>query len=111
MFSFICSDVRDGGEDICTVCRGAFDAISVIDTTLSGFVINVKVLKVVVKVNGSSTQVSAQKGRVCRENRGDIDVPVPTERNGDPCLPFVEMCHDSGAELPRKILDRREKKS
>jgi len=111
MFGFIGSDVRNGGEDICAVCRGAFDAISVVDTTLSGFVINVKVLQVVVKVNRAGTQISAQKGRVCCEDRGDIDVSLPTERNGDPSLPFVEMCHDSGTELPGKILATREKKS
>jgi hypothetical protein len=82
----------------------------VVDTTLPCFVIDVKVLKVVVKVNRAGTQVPAQKGRVCCEDRGDIDVSLPTERNGDPSLPFVEMCHDSGAELPGKILATREKK-
>lgn len=111
MFGFIRSDVRNGGEYICAVCRGAFDAISVVDTTLSGFVIDVKVLKVVIKVNRAGTQVSAQKGRVCCEDRGNIDVPLPTERNGDPSLPFVEMCHDSGTDLPGKILATREEKS
>ena len=109
MFGFIGSDVRNGGEDICAVCRGAFDAISVVDTTLSSFVINIKVLKVVVKVNRAGTQVSAEEGCVCCEDRSDIDVPLPTERNGDPSLPFMEVRHDGGTELPRKILDTREK--
>ena len=46
---------------------------------------------------------------MCCEDRGDVDVPFPTERNGDPSLPFVEMRHDGGSELPGKILDMRGK--
>ena len=48
---------------------------------------------------------------MCCEDRGDVDVPLPTERNGDPSLPFVEMRHDGGSELPGKILDMQEKVS
>jgi hypothetical protein len=39
------------------------------------------------------------------ENGGDVDVPLPTERNGHPGLPFVEMCDNGSVELPGKILN------
>jgi len=105
MFGLVSGDVRDGSEDICAVCGRTFDAISVVDTTLSGFVIDIKVLKVVVKVDRASAQVSAEEGRVCREDGGDVDVPLPTERNGHPGLPFVEMRDNGNVELPGKILN------
>jgi hypothetical protein len=105
MFGLVSGDVRDGSKDICAVCGRTFDAIPVVDTTLSGLVIDIEVLKVVVKVDGASTQVPAEEGRMCREDGGDVDVPLPTEGNGHPGLPFVEMRDDGSAELPRKVLN------
>lgn len=100
----------DCGEDIRTVCSRAFDAISVINTTLSGFVINVEVLKIVVKVDRTSTEVSTQEGGVGSEDGGDVYVSLPAERNGDPSLPFVEMRNNSGIKLSGKILSAGKKK-
>ena len=106
MFGLVGGDVRDGGKDVCAVCGRTFDAIPVVDTTLAGFVIDVKVLKVVVKVDRACTQVSAEEGRVCREDGSDVDVPFPTERNGHPGLPFVEMRDNGNVDLPGKILNK-----
>jgi hypothetical protein len=71
------SNVRDGSKDISAVGSGSFDTVSirqlslrnenewlmgadvpVVDTPLSSFMINIKVLQVVVEINTSSTQVS-----------------------------------------------------
>jgi hypothetical protein len=110
MLGLVGRDVRDGSEDICAVCGRTFDAISVVDTALSGFVINVKVLQIIVKVDRASTEVSTQESRVCREDDGEVDVPFPGERNGHPGLPFVEMRNNGGGELPGSILNTEEKK-
>jgi hypothetical protein len=110
MFGLVGGDVRDGSEDICAVCGRTFYAVSVVDTTLPSFVIDIKVLKVVVKVDRASTQVSAEEGRVCREYGGNVDVSLPAERNGHPSLPFVKMRNNGGVELPGKILSSGEKK-
>lgn len=39
-----------GGEDIRAVCGRALDAITVINATLPGFVVDVEVLQIVVEV-------------------------------------------------------------
>ena len=44
MFGFVCSDVGDGCEDIAGVGRSSFDAVSVVDPTLSSLRIHIKVL-------------------------------------------------------------------
>ena len=65
-----------------------------IDTSLSGFVVNVKVLQVVVEINATSAEVSTEKGSVGGENGGNIDVPLSTQRDCETSLPFVEMGND-----------------
>ena len=51
--------MRDGGEDIGAMCRRTFDAVAVVDAALPGFMVHVKVLHVVVEVDGAGAQVSA----------------------------------------------------
>ena len=51
MLCLIGGNVGDGGEDIGAVGSRAFDAISVVDTTLPRFVVDIKVLKIVVEVD------------------------------------------------------------
>jgi hypothetical protein len=41
------------------MCGGALDTVSVIDSSFTGFVIHVKILKVVIEIYGSSTEVTA----------------------------------------------------
>ena len=48
---------------------------------------------------------------MCCEDRRDIDVPLPTERNGDASLPFVKMCNNGSSELPGEILNAAGEKS
>lgn len=59
MFGLICGDVRYSGENVGTMGGGAFDTIAVIYATLTGFMVDVKVLKIVVKVDGASAEISA----------------------------------------------------
>jgi hypothetical protein len=110
MFGFVGGDMGDSGEDIRAMCGRAFNAIPMVNTTLSGFVVNIEVLKVVVKVDRTSTEVSTQEGCVGGEDGSDIYVALPAERNGDPSLPFVKMGNDGGGKLPGEILKREGKK-
>jgi hypothetical protein len=41
-----------------------------------------------------------------RKDSGDIDVPLPAERNGDASLPFVEVGNNRGMKLAREILKK-----
>jgi len=88
-FGLVSGDVRDGSKDICAVCGRTADAISVVDTMLSGSMIDVKVLKVVVKVDRASTQVSAEEGRVWV-----VTSMCRFRQRGMTTLPSVEM-HDN----------------
>ena len=105
MFCLIGSNVRDGSKDIGAVGSRAFNAISVVDTTLPRFVIDIEVLKIIVEIDRASAEVSAQECSMSCENSGDIDVPLPAERNGNASLPFVEVRNDRGMKLPREILE------
>lgn len=82
MFALKRGNVTDGGEHIGAVCRRPFDTVTMVDTPLTSFMINVKILQVVVKVNTASTEVTTQKSRVGGEDGGDVNVSLPTKRDG-----------------------------
>jgi hypothetical protein len=73
------------------MCSSTFDAIAVIYASLSSFVVNVKVGKVIVEVDASSTEIATEQGCVCCKNGGNINVAFSGEGNGESCLPFVEV--------------------
>lgn len=72
MLTLVCSNVRDCCKDIGRVCRSTLDAVPVVDTTLAGLGITVKVLKVVVEINRSSAQISSEESSMGGEDGGDI---------------------------------------
>ena len=94
MLRFVCGDVRNSGENICAMSSRAFNAVSVVDTTLARFVIDVEVLKVVVEVDAASAQIATKKGGMGRENCCHIDVSFPAKRDGKASLLLVEMGND-----------------
>jgi hypothetical protein len=65
-----------------------------VDTSLSRFMVNVKVLQVVVKVDTAGTEVSTEKGSVSSENGRDVNVSLSTQGDCETRLPFVEMGND-----------------
>jgi hypothetical protein len=105
MLGFVGSNVGDSGKDVGTVGSTAFYAVAVVDTALASLVVDVKVLEVVVKVNGASAEVSSEKGSVCGEDSGDIDVSFAAERDGEAGLPLVEVCDDDLVELAGDVLE------
>lgn len=53
MLAFVGGNVRDCGEDVCAVSSASFDAVAMVDAPLSCFMVDVKVLQIVVKVDGA----------------------------------------------------------
>ena len=70
--------------------------LPVVDTPLSSFMINIKVLQVVVEINTSSTQVSAEQSSVSGKDGSYVDMSLSAEGNSETGLPFVEMGYDCG---------------
>ena len=66
--------------------------------------VDVEVLKVVVKVDATRTEISTEEGSVSGEYGGDIDVAFPAERYGHTDLPFVEVGDYGLGQLPRDVL-------
>jgi hypothetical protein len=79
VLTLVGGDVRNGGEDIGGVCCGAFDTVTVVDTSLSGFGIDIEKLEVVVKVDGSCAKVSSEQGSMGCEDRGDVNAALAAE--------------------------------
>lgn len=86
---------------------GAFDAVSVVDTALACFVVDIKVLEVVVEVDGASAKIAAEKSRVSGEDGGYVDVSLATERDCETGLPFVEVGNYGLVKLTGDILRGR----
>ena len=105
VLALVCGDMGHGREYVGAVCRRAFDAVTMVNAALPSFVIDVKILEVVVKVDRACAEISAEKRGVCRENRCNIDVALATKGDCETGLPLVEVCDDCGGELARNILE------
>lgn len=75
-----------------------------VDTPLTGLVINIKVLQVVVEVDASGTEVSTEQSSVSGEDGRHVDVSFTTKRNGETSLPFVEVGNNGGFSLTGREL-------
>jgi hypothetical protein len=78
VFGFISCDVGDRGKHVGAVGGRSLDAVAVVDSPLSCFVIDIEILEVVVKINTSRTEIATKQGRMGSEDRGDVNVPLPT---------------------------------
>jgi hypothetical protein len=81
----------DGCEDIGTMCCAAFDAISVVYTTLSCLVVNIEILKIVVKVDRACAEITAEKGSMCGEYSSNVNVSFSTKRDSNTGLPLMKV--------------------
>ena len=104
MLTLVRSYMRYGSKYIGAMCGGALDTVSVVDSALSGFVIDIKVLEIVVEVDGASTEVSAKEGSMRREYGRYVYMTFATKGDSEASLPFVEVGNDSCVELTRHIL-------
>lgn len=89
------------------MCCRSFDAVSMVDTAFTGFMVDVKVLEVVVKVDGAGAEVSPEKGCVGREDCRYVDMTLATEWDGETCLPLVKMGNYCCVLLARDVLSER----
>ena len=96
--------MRNRCEHISAMCGRTFYAVSVIDPSLSSFMVDVKILQIVIKINGTGTEIAAEKRCMCREYGSDVDMSLTAKRDGDTCLPFMKVCNDSCCQLARDVL-------
>ena len=85
VFCFVGGNVADGGKDIGGMGAGTFDAITMVDPSFAGLVIDVKVLKIVVKVDGAGAEVSPEESGVGGKDGGDVDATFSAEGQGNTC--------------------------
>lgn len=71
----------------------------VVDTTLASLVIDVKVLKVVVKVDAARAEVSSEQSGMGGKDGGDVDVSLSAQRDSKSGLPLVEVSNDGGRSV------------
>jgi hypothetical protein len=107
MFRLICRDVGHRREHVRAMCGRTFDTIAVVYATLASFMVDIKVLEVVVKIDAAGTEIATEEGSMGREHGRDVDVSFSAERDGDAGLPLVKMSDDGGVELLRHILNDR----
>lgn len=81
-----------------------FDAIAVVNAPLASFMVDIKVLEVVVKIDTAGTEVTPEESSMGREHGRDIHMSLPAERDGHAGLPLVKVGDDGSVELPHDIL-------
>jgi hypothetical protein len=96
MLTLVSSNVGYSGEDICTMGCAAFDAISVVYTTFSCLMVDIEILKIVVKIDGAGAEIAAKKSGVSGEYGSDVDVSFPTKWDSNTGLPLVKVGNDCG---------------
>jgi hypothetical protein len=95
VLTLVCRNMTDGGEHVGAVGGTTFDAVSVVDATLSGFGVHVEILQVVVEIDGAGAEVATEKSSVSGEDGGHIDLALLAQGESDTSEPFVELCNDS----------------
>jgi hypothetical protein len=80
--------------------------IPVVDTPLASFMIHIKVLQVIVKVDAARAQVPAQQGGVGGKDGRHVDMPLAAQGDREAGLPFVEVGNDGRVGLARAKLAR-----
>lgn len=75
-------NVRDRREDIGTVRSSPLNAVTVVDATLSGLGVYIKVLQIVVEIDGAGTEVATKESSVGREDGGQIHVTLLGQGEG-----------------------------
>lgn len=94
MLRFVGGDVRDSGEYVGRVSGRSLNAVSVVDSSLAGLMIDVKVLEVVVEIDRARAKITTEEGSMSGEDSGDIDMSLSAYWNGHASLPLVEVSDD-----------------
>jgi hypothetical protein len=91
--------MTDCGEDVGRVCGCSLDAVAMVYSSFAGFVINIEILQIVVKVDGTGAEVSSEERGMGCEDGCDVDAAFSAEGESDTSKPFVEMGNDSSLGL------------
>jgi hypothetical protein len=75
-----------------------------VDAALSGLSVHIKVLEVVVKVNGACAKIASEEGSVCGKDGRNIYPSLLTEGKGNTGQPFVELSNDGSFLLVENVL-------
>lgn len=94
MLALVCRYVGNRGEDVACVGSGTLDAVPVINAALACLGVHVEMLQVVVEIDRTGTEVTAQQCRVRSEYGRDIDLSLFGKRQRDAGQPFVKMRDD-----------------
>jgi hypothetical protein len=94
MLTLVSSDMRYGCEDIGGVGSTAFYAVTVVNASLSGLGIAVKVLQVVVEIDRAGAEITTEEGCVSGENGGDVNSALLAQRKSNTGEPLVELGND-----------------
>ena len=104
MLRFVRGNMRHRRKHIRTMRRRTFYAIPMIDPALARLMIDIKVLKVVVEIDGTGTEVSTEESSVGCEDCRNVDVALSAEGDSEASLPFVEMGDNGLVESSRNVL-------
>ena len=96
--------MRNRCEHISAMCCRTFYAVSMIDASLSSFMIDIEILQIVIEINGTGTEITAEEGCMCREYGSDVDMSLTAKGDGDTCLPFMEVCNNGCCQLTGDVL-------
>lgn len=66
--------------------------------------VDIKILQIVIEINGTGTEIAAEERCVRREYSSDIDMSLTAKGNGDTCLPFMEVRNNSCCQLTGDVL-------
>lgn len=94
MFTLVSSDMRYGCEDICGVSSTAFYAVAMVNASLSGLGVAVKVLQVVVEVDRAGAEITTEEGCVGGEDGGHVNSALLAQRKSNTGEPLVELSND-----------------
>lgn len=104
MLALVRRYVRNGRKYVSAMGSRTLDAVSVIDPSFSCFMVDIEVLEVVIEVDGTSAEVSAEQGGMRCKYCRYVDMALTTERDSEASLPFMEMGNDGGVKLTRDVL-------
>lgn len=68
--------MRYRSKDVRAMCSSSFDTVSVVDASFTSFVVDIKVLEVVIEVHASCAEISPQQGSVGRKDSCDVDMSL-----------------------------------
>lgn len=91
MLALIRCDMGDSRKDIARVGSCALDAVSVVDTPLSGLCVDIKPLQVIVEVDRSGAKIPPEQSCVSCEDSCNVNATLLGEGKSNASKPLVEV--------------------